>query len=288
MRSGLFSYTFDPGFNATLDREPRKAWTPDELLKIAFSHPPNFAPGAQYEYSNTNIVLLGLVIEQLTRMSASEAFQKRIFGPLRMTHSFLPMPNQWRLPAPHPRGYQFGTNVATIDSYAVPRAQLPAALSGRLKPIDDTDASPSWAWTAGGAVSTVGDLARYVRALVGGGLLNRRTQRLRLDSLRPIRPGVRGVEYGLGIAEFAPGIIGHDGQLPGFSSFMVYNARTRETIILAVNLSASPVDGENAAVAVAKGMLDDALRVALTHRLKDAAKAAAPDPRSAPVAGVAS
>ncbi len=255
MRSGLFSYTFDAGFNATLDKQPRKAWTPDELLRIAFSHPPDFAPGAQYEYSNTNIVLLGLVIEQLTRTSASEAFQKRIFGPLGMTHSFLPERTDWRLPTPRPRGYQFGTNVATIDSYAVPRAQLPAALSGRLKPLDDTNASPSWAWTAGGAISTAGDLARYVRALVGGGLLNTRTQRLRLDSIQPIVPGTKGVGYGLGIAEFAPNIIGHDGQLPGYSSFMVYNRKTRETIIIGTNLSASPVDGENAAVAVAKGVL---------------------------------
>ncbi len=68
-------------------------------------------------------------------------------------------------------------------------------------------------------------------------------------------PGTKGVGYGLGIAEFAPNIIGHDGQLPGYSSFMVYNRKTRETIVIGTNLSASPVDGENAAVAVAKGVL---------------------------------
>ena len=60
MRSGLYSYTFDPGFNATLDKEPQKAWTPDELLAIAFKHPANFPPGQKYDYSNTNIVLLGV------------------------------------------------------------------------------------------------------------------------------------------------------------------------------------------------------------------------------------
>ncbi|HWU46311.1 MAG TPA: serine hydrolase, partial [Humibacter sp.] len=43
MRSGLYSYTFDPGFNATLDSDPGKAWTPDELLTIAFAHPADFA-----------------------------------------------------------------------------------------------------------------------------------------------------------------------------------------------------------------------------------------------------
>ncbi len=59
MRSGLFNYSEDPEFNAKLDRSPQKGWRPKELLKIAFSHPPSFAPGAEFEYSNTNYILLG-------------------------------------------------------------------------------------------------------------------------------------------------------------------------------------------------------------------------------------
>ena len=81
MRSGLYSYTFDPAFNETLDKDPQKAWTPQELLEIAFTHPANSGPGAEYDYSNTNIILLGVVIEQLTGMTASEAFEERIFQP---------------------------------------------------------------------------------------------------------------------------------------------------------------------------------------------------------------
>ncbi|PYE20858.1 D-alanyl-D-alanine carboxypeptidase [Williamsia limnetica] len=256
MRSGLYSYTFDPTFNATLDAEPQKAWTADELLAIAFSHPANAAPDQVFEYSNTNIVLLGVVIEQLTGMSASEAFDKRIFEPLGLTHTHLPAPDDSSIPDTHPQGYQFGTNVETIDSYAVPAAQLPDALDGTLKPIDQTDANPSWAWTAGGAISTPADLAIYVKALVRGGLLDDTTQKLRLDSVQPMTPGsTSGVGYGLGIAQFAPGILGHDGQLPGFSSFMAYNLNTGDTIIVGTNLSASPVDGENAAVVVAKSII---------------------------------
>jgi D-alanyl-D-alanine carboxypeptidase len=254
MRSGLYSYSFDPGFNKTLDSQPKKAWKPSELLKIAFSHKPNFAPGAEYEYSNTNIVLLGVVIEKLTGQTATKAFQERIFGPLKMKHSSLPLPGQWRIPGPHAQGYQFGTNVATIDSYAVPKAEQAAALDGTLLPINYTDASPSWAWTAGGAISTPRELATYAKALgTGKGLLSPRMQKVRMDSLRPVVPGDKsGVEYGLGLAQFAPGIVGHDGQVPGFSSFMAYDVNTDTTIILAANLSASPVTGENAAVELAK------------------------------------
>jgi D-alanyl-D-alanine carboxypeptidase len=255
MRSGLYSYSFDPGFNKTLDTQPKKAWTPQELLKIAFSHKPNFAPNTEYEYSNTNIVLLGVVIEKLTGETASEAFQERIFGPLKMTHSSLPEPSEWKIPGPHAQGYQFGTNVQTIESYAVPKAEQAAALDGSLLPIDYTDADPSWAWTAGGAISTPRELAIYAKALgTGKGLLSPKMQKVRLNSLRPVVPGdnTSGVKYGIGLAQFAPGIVGHDGQVPGFSSFMAYDMNTDTTIILSANLSASPVTGENAAVELAK------------------------------------
>lgn len=256
MRSGLYSYTFDPGFNATLDADPGKAWTPDELLSIAFSHPSTSAPGVTFDYCNTNIVLLGVVIEQLTGMSASEAFEKRIFEPLGLTHTSLPKNTDASIPENHPQGYQFGTNVQTINSYAVPADQLPAALDGTLKPIDQTNANPSWAWTAGGAISTPHDLAVYVKALVVGGLLDAATQKVRLDSIQPTTAGKpAGVGYGLGIAQFAPGILGHDGQLPGYSTFMVYNLKTGDTIIIGCNLSASPIDGENAAVVLAKAVI---------------------------------
>ena len=256
MRSGLYSYTFDQGFNETLDANPQKAWTPDELVAIAFSHPPNFAPGEKYEYSNTNIVLLGLVIEQLTGVSARDAFQERIFGPLGLTHTSLPESSDSSIPEPHAQGYQFGTNVETIDSYAVPAALLPAALNGTLKPINDTNADPSWAWTAGGAISTVDDLATYVKALVGGGLLDAKTQQLRLDSIQPIVPGDQsGVGYGLGIARFAPNVYGHDGQIPGYSTLMVYDPTNDNTVIIGTNLAASPVDGANAATVLGKTVI---------------------------------
>ncbi len=64
-----------------------------------------------------------------------------------------------------------------------------------------------------------------------------------------------GVGYGLGIVQFAPGIIGHDGQIPGYSTFMVYDIKTHDTIIVGTNLAASPVTGENAAVVVARTII---------------------------------
>lgn len=254
MRSGLYSYTFDPGFNRTLDDEPQKAWTPQELLDIAFSHKANAKPGTEFDYCNTNLVLLGLVIEKLTGESARDAFQERIFGPLGMTESQLPETTDSSIPAAHPQGYQFGTNVETIDSYAVPKDKQAAAVDGSLKPLDYTDSNPSWAWTAGGAISTVDNLATYVKAMVGGDLVDAKLRQERLDSVQSMAPG-SPVGYGWGLAEFAPGVYGHDGQLPGFSSYMSYDPTTESTVVVATNLSASPVSGENAAVVLAKETL---------------------------------
>lgn len=254
MRSGLYSYSFDPGFNQTLDEQPQKAWTPQELIDIAFSHPVNFAPGTQYEYSNTNIILLGMVIEQLTGMTASEAFEERIFQPLGLENSLLPLPEDASIPAPHPQGYSFGSNTSTIDTYALPTADQPAALDGTLLPNNETEANPSWGWTAGAAISTVGDMKTYVEALVGGGLLNPEMQQIRLDSLKPPPGSAAGAaQYGLGIAEFGP-LIGHDGQIPGYMTFMGHDPATGLTIVIGTNLATVPT-GEGSALQILKGLL---------------------------------
>jgi D-alanyl-D-alanine carboxypeptidase len=253
MRSGLYSYSFDPGFNESMDAHPNKAWKPSELLRIAFSHPSPEAPGQTFEYNNTNYVLLGVVIQKLTGVSASRAFRERIFEPLGLTQTSMPGRADHRLPGPHAKGYQFRTNVQTLDTYKVPKSQQRAALAGTLRPYEHTYENPSWAWTAGGAISTPSNLATYVKALVGGGLLDKQMQKLRLDSIKPVDDTVtNGVGYGLGLAQFAPGVLGHDGQVPGYSTFMSYDRKTGDTIIVGTNLSASPITGENAAVEVAK------------------------------------
>ena len=196
-------------------------------------------------------MLLGLIIEKLTGMSASDALRKRIFEPLGLKQTSLPLPDEWALPDPHPQGYQFLTNAETIDSYAVPKDKLAAALAGNFKPLNYTDASPSWAWTAGGGISTAGELATYVKALVGGGLLDAKMQKICFDFIRPI---TSGAGYGLGIAQFGP-MYGHDGQLPGFSSFMAYDPKTQTTLIIGANLSAEPSRGANAATELAKAAM---------------------------------
>jgi D-alanyl-D-alanine carboxypeptidase len=255
MRSGLYNYSESLELNQTIDTNPTKVWTPDELLGIAYKYPPYFLPGQGYHYSNTNTVLLGLIIEKLTGNPVEHEFQTRIFTPLGLRNTQFPRRTSNALPTPFPNGYQFGTNVATMASQMLPVDQQAAARAGTLKPFDCTHDNPSWGWTAGAGISTAGDLARYVQALVGGGLLNDAMQKQRLASIRPTNPDIdpddpRNPGYGLALARFGP-VYGHTGELPGYNTFMGYDPQRKIAIVVWSSLAAAP-DGQAPAVEMAK------------------------------------
>src|SRR5690606_4646320 len=92
MRSGLFNFTNAPELATSLDDDPDKVWTAEEVLGMAFERPADFAPGAEYEYNNTNDYLLGLVAEKIDGKPLSAVFQDRLFGPLGMANTALPVP----------------------------------------------------------------------------------------------------------------------------------------------------------------------------------------------------
>ncbi|MBU3062223.1 beta-lactamase family protein [Nocardia sp. NEAU-G5] len=254
MRSGLYSYSFDPQFSAAIDNDPQQVWTPQQLLAIAFAHPVNFQPGAKFEYCNTNTILLGLVIEKVTNMPVAENFQRRIFTPLGLSHTSFPAASDSSMPNPHPQGYAFGTMISTTDTFALPPDQEAQALAGALKPENHTTSSPSWTWTAGAAISTVGDMTTYVKALVSGNLLDPKWQRIRMNSIMPTDPANPELAYGLGIVRFGAHMFGHDGLLPGFMTFMGHDPDSGLTITVGTNLATVP-SGERSALVLVKGML---------------------------------
>ena len=110
MRSGLHSYSELIPFNRILDEDPGKVWQPEELVAMGLAEEPYFPPGDGYHYSNTNTVLLGMIIEQITGNSASDEFRSRIFEPLGLEETLLPalddpsIPNHTRrVPVGHER-----------------------------------------------------------------------------------------------------------------------------------------------------------------------------------------
>ncbi|GAA4867361.1 serine hydrolase domain-containing protein [Actinomycetospora straminea] len=257
MRSGLYNYTEALELNQAQDADPGRVYRPEELLAMGFARPPLYPPGQGFNYSNTNIVLLGLVIEQLSGRSASEEFRDRLFTPLGMSGTSLPLPADATIPAPFAHGYTYGTNVETIESSVLPDDVQARARSGQLAPTDVTAANPSWGWTAGSAISTVDDLVRFVRALAGGGLLPPELQAQRLESVRPVDPADTAATsgYGMGLARYGP-LYGHTGELPGYNSFMGHDPGRDITVVVWAT-DAPTVDGRAPATELAKVVIGE-------------------------------
>ncbi|MCW4354280.1 beta-lactamase family protein [Hoyosella sp. YIM 151337] len=241
MRSGLYSYSELESFNQTLDDDPARVWDPEELLALGLAEDPYFPPGEGYHYSNTNTVLAGLIVEQITEQPLEEVLEERIFSELDLADTRFPAITDVSIPDPHPRGYLFGTNVSTLESPRLTDDEIAAAQAGELLPNDVTDMNPSWGWAAGAGISTAQDLADYVEALVGSDtFLTPGLQSERLASIEPVDPdNPASPGYGLALAQFSH-MLGHDGSLPGFQSFMGYDPDNQITLIVLCNLQDGP------------------------------------------------
>jgi len=213
MRSGLFPYTADPDFVHDLLSDPQRSFTPREVLAYGFRHKNTFAPGAQFQYSNTNLVLLGLVVEKVSGQRLADFIDERVLGPARLHHTLLPQGPEF--PEPHPRGY---TNQTLTGAVA-----------------DSTDWNPSWAWAAGAMISDLHDLRRWARIVATGTLLSPETQAQRLKTLPT---GFPGTSYGLGIFETS-GWIGHNGSIPGYETVTVYLPSQKATLVVMINTDIS-------------------------------------------------
>jgi D-alanyl-D-alanine carboxypeptidase len=256
MRSGLFNYSDALELNQALDTQPLKVWTPRELLALSFAQKPTFAPDGGYEYSNTNTVLLGLVVEQLRGKPLEVVLAERIFDKLGVTDIGLPALTSNVIPSPYPRGYQFSTNVATIKTQVLSQAEQTAAAAGSLLPNDVTDMNPSWGWAAGAGVARAADLATYVRALVEGGLIGADLQQRRLASVRKVDPSnPDSASYGWHIGKFGP-LYGHTGELPGFNTFMAHDPARKLTLVVWSSLAAAP-DARPPAVTIAREIITE-------------------------------
>ncbi|MFI7546973.1 serine hydrolase domain-containing protein [Actinoplanes sp. NPDC049599] len=173
-----------------------------DLVALAMKHEPGFAPGTRWDYSNTNYILAGMVIERVTGRSWATEVRARILQPLGLRRTSSPG-DRPSLPAPHAKGYQQWT----------PRGPL----------TDTTLFNPTVAGAAGDLVTTPTELARFWQALQRGRLLKPRQlaqlhRTVLADTFQDLIPGAR---YGLGIM-FIPNRCGgywsHGGDVPGMST----------------------------------------------------------------------
>ncbi|MER7756562.1 serine hydrolase domain-containing protein [Kitasatospora sp. NPDC097643] len=209
MRSGLFPYSSDPEFVNTLINDPNHVFTPDQLLAYGYKHPAVAPPGTQFQYNNSNYIILGKLIEKVGGQPAGLFLKDQVFTPAKLAQTVFPVGHEF--PDPHAHGYTDQTPNGAI--------------------ADATDWNPSWAWTAGAIITTLSDLESWAKTLATGAILTPATQAQRLKTLPTGDPGVG---YGFGLFD-NNGWIGHNGSLPGYESVAVYLPEAQATLAMLLN-----------------------------------------------------
>jgi carboxyl-terminal processing protease len=220
MTSGLYNFTDVAEFWEKFLADPAAIWTPRQLVDLAIANPAVFPPGQEYMYCNTNYVLLGMIIEKVTGRKVGGEITRRIIDRLGLKHSSFPVATA--LPAPYMHGY-------------VPAEGEPSD-SGDLK--DLSIYSPTPFWTAGGMVSTLGDLRIWMKAIVTGKLLSKRMHAAQLKFSAP-----NTASYGLGVMNAEGFAFGHSGEVPGYNSSMYYIPAAKAISITLINRYPSAIEG---------------------------------------------
>jgi D-alanyl-D-alanine carboxypeptidase len=203
--SGLGEYT-GGGFDGEVLANPRRRWTTAEVLDRAAAQPRSGAPGERFAYANTNYNLLGLVIEQATGRPWRAVVRDRVIDRLHLRHTSLPQPGAV------PAGRDIAHGYEHVD--------------GRL--VDVTGIDSSMAGAAGGhaLLTTTEDLSRFLRALLGGRLFQRRGTLEAMRTFVPAKDDHGRVGYGLGLERYVlPGgveLVGHMGTTGGYRAFMFH------------------------------------------------------------------
>jgi D-alanyl-D-alanine carboxypeptidase len=198
--SGLPNYTEYIGLEE-FGKIQHKFFQPHDLLAAALAHPAKFAPGTKWEYSNTNYLLAGLLIERVTGRPVQEQITERVIEKAGLRHTYWPQPGDQTIQGPHPQGY---ANRSFTDTTIV----------------DATEMDPSWGGAAGQLISTPSDLAQVSRALLDGRLLPpAQLAEMRKTVDAPLLPGWR---YGLGLFRVplscGGAYWGHGGDIDGYET----------------------------------------------------------------------
>lgn len=215
MRTGLPEFSGTQGFSDQLNTDYTAPFTDDQLLGYAFAQSLDFAPGSQYEYSNTNFVLLGKVIQAVTGNSWDKEVQSRLLSPLGLTSVAYSGSSDPAPPVATPYEIDPDSNLESL-------AQV----------------SPSLYGASGGLFGNIGDLLRWGTALGSGQFLPASLQQQRLTAFsNPSSDDPQSPEYdayGLASGEL-DGWWGHTGTGLGYESLTMYQPSTGMTVAILIN-----------------------------------------------------
>lgn len=218
MQSGLKDYSATDAFIERFAADLQRVWTERELVDFGLAESPLFLPGAEYQYSNTNTVLLGMVIETVTGQALAGQLGMRIFEPLGLAGTAYPSQPTLRAPFPTP----YAVDVSTGAASELPQIS-PTALAG-----------------SGAMTSTLADLLAWGDELGSGSLIGSTLAELRRSRSRPVTNGPEYANYGLGLGEIG-GWWGHTGSGLGYQLACMNDPVSGTTIAVMVN--ATPEGG---------------------------------------------
>jgi D-alanyl-D-alanine carboxypeptidase len=212
MRSGIPNYVEYDGYDTIIQNEPNHSWTPQEAVAIIYDEKPTFKPDTSYEYSNTNYVLLQLVVEKITGETLAAQIRKYIFTPLNMEHSYMEIQES----------QAGGFHGLITHGYELKNKRV----------TDVTAWSDGFGLGDGAIITTATDLAVFVQALLQSKSL------LPINLLNQMLTPRSHDKYGLGIYleqvndEWA---WTHNGSSSGFSGQYYYFPTSKQTLIMLTN-----------------------------------------------------
>ncbi|MFD7449279.1 serine hydrolase domain-containing protein [Kitasatospora sp. NPDC059827] len=226
-RAGIYDHTNDlleqAGEETTAAFEARirsTVYTPAQMVAMSVKHGQQYTPGSRYSYSNTDFVLMGMAVENLTGRPYADVLRERIIEPLGLTQTSFVVPDQ-KIAGDHVTGY------LTNDD--------------RTKPLlDSTEQNGSWVWAAGAVISTASDLDRFLGALMAGGDGGLVSD----DSLRQMEAAIptptAKISYGLGLRRISltcGDVYGHGGIVQGFQTQSFATPDGRRSVVVFANAS---------------------------------------------------
>jgi D-alanyl-D-alanine carboxypeptidase len=221
--SGVPDFSKNAQFREALVASLSVAPPPAQLLSYVAGEPLAFASGTKYKYSNSDNVLIGLMVQAVDGTSYEDSLVKRVYEPLRMLNTSLP--SGVELPTPFVHGYG-------IDPPAPPEDESEVLAAG-------------WTWASGGIVSTPQDANRFVRGYASGKTTNPATQaeqfRFRAGSSEPPGPGTNSA--GLAIFRYRTrcGVVfGHTGNTAGYTQFMASTRDGTRSTVVSINSQLTP------------------------------------------------
>ncbi len=220
--SGIPDFTDEKEFQKAVAESLQSPPSPLGLLAFVAGKTPAFTPGTQYHYSNSDNIIVGLMIEAATTRPYEDVLKDRVYRPLKLTHTSLP--NDSDLPRPYVRGYDVTVN-----------------------PPEDVSRifAAGWAWASGGIVSTPADTTVFVRGYVSGALIDQQTRaaqfQFRPGDSDPPGPGVNSAGLALFRYETTCGTVyGHTCNTAGYTQFVAATADGRRSVVVSINGQITP------------------------------------------------